>query len=125
MLKRRHSTPGMGSARIKSGRGRADSSNNKRLSGGGTIIVRSQSLPSLRGCTSYGRFVKIKGILKSVSVPGAIETKKSDIQNSNDDSDDSVSDHIASNVTFANIMIREYARTVGDNPSCSSGPPIS
>ena len=28
-------------------------------------------------------------------------------------------------ITFKDIMIREYARTVGDNPSCSSGPPIS
>jgi hypothetical protein len=25
---------------------------------------------------------------------------------------------------FKNIVIREYARTVGDNPSCSSGPPL-
>lgn len=25
---------------------------------------------------------------------------------------------------FDRIMIREYARTVGDNPSCSSGPPV-
>jgi hypothetical protein len=28
-------------------------------------------------------------------------------------------------VLFTAIEIREYARTVGDNPSCSSGPPIS
>eukprot|EP00522_Entomoneis_paludosa_P011428 CAMPEP_0172452212 /NCGR_PEP_ID=MMETSP1065-20121228/9944_1 /TAXON_ID=265537 /ORGANISM="Amphiprora paludosa, Strain CCMP125" /LENGTH=580 /DNA_ID=CAMNT_0013204243 /DNA_START=326 /DNA_END=2068 /DNA_ORIENTATION=+ len=28
-------------------------------------------------------------------------------------------------VSFANVYLREYARTVGDNPSCSSGPPIS
>jgi len=28
-------------------------------------------------------------------------------------------------INFKNIEIREYARTVGDNPSCSSGPPIS
>ncbi|KAG7352852.1 hypothetical protein IV203_008900 [Nitzschia inconspicua] len=26
---------------------------------------------------------------------------------------------------FKNVVIREYARTVGDNPSCSSGPPVS
>ena len=25
---------------------------------------------------------------------------------------------------FSNINIREYLRTVGDNPSCSSGPPV-
>ena len=28
-------------------------------------------------------------------------------------------------IKFKNIEIREYARTIGDNPSCSSGPPIS
>lgn len=28
-------------------------------------------------------------------------------------------------VKFGRIVIREYARTVGDNPSCSSGAPIS
>ena len=25
---------------------------------------------------------------------------------------------------FDKVIIREYARTVGDNPSCSSGPPV-
>jgi hypothetical protein len=29
------------------------------------------------------------------------------------------------NIDFKAVEIREYARTVGDNPSCSSGPPIS
>ncbi|KAL3933965.1 MAG: hypothetical protein SGBAC_010176 [Bacillariaceae sp.] len=28
-------------------------------------------------------------------------------------------------ITFGTIGIREYARTLGDNPSCSSGPPVS
>jgi len=28
-------------------------------------------------------------------------------------------------ITFDRIEIREYARTVGDNPSCTAGPPIS
>jgi hypothetical protein len=27
-------------------------------------------------------------------------------------------------IKFKNVGIREYARTVGDNPSCSSGPPV-
>jgi excinuclease UvrABC ATPase subunit len=26
---------------------------------------------------------------------------------------------------FKDIIIREYERTLGDNPSCSSGPPMS
>lgn len=28
-------------------------------------------------------------------------------------------------VRFHDIQIRDYERTVGDNPSCSSGPPIA
>lgn len=28
-------------------------------------------------------------------------------------------------VAFGRVLVREYARCVGDNPSCSSGPPIS
>eukprot|EP00429_Kryptoperidinium_foliaceum_P062646 CAMPEP_0176078936 /NCGR_PEP_ID=MMETSP0120_2-20121206/39478_1 /TAXON_ID=160619 /ORGANISM="Kryptoperidinium foliaceum, Strain CCMP 1326" /LENGTH=207 /DNA_ID=CAMNT_0017412689 /DNA_START=250 /DNA_END=873 /DNA_ORIENTATION=- len=28
-------------------------------------------------------------------------------------------------IKFSHVGIREYARTVGDNPSCSSGPPVS
>jgi hypothetical protein len=31
----------------------------------------------------------------------------------------------AKQVVLKDIQIREYARTIGDNPSCSSGPPIS
>lgn len=27
-------------------------------------------------------------------------------------------------IQFKSVGIREYARTVGDNPSCSSGPPV-
>ena len=29
------------------------------------------------------------------------------------------------NIKMGNVIIREYGRTVGDNPSCSSGPPVS
>jgi hypothetical protein len=28
------------------------------------------------------------------------------------------------NIKFKSVGIREYARTVGDNPSCSAGPPV-
>jgi hypothetical protein len=27
-------------------------------------------------------------------------------------------------VVFRNVEIREYGRTIGDNPSCSAGPPV-
>lgn len=29
------------------------------------------------------------------------------------------------NVSFNSVNVREYDRTIGDNPSCKSGPPIS
>mmetsp|Transcript_15206 Transcript_15206/g.22251 ORF Transcript_15206/g.22251 Transcript_15206/m.22251 type:complete len:159 (-) Transcript_15206:231-707(-) len=32
---------------------------------------------------------------------------------------------VSSSVSFENITIREYSVTIGDNPSCSSGAPIS
>mmetsp|Transcript_18727 Transcript_18727/g.22955 ORF Transcript_18727/g.22955 Transcript_18727/m.22955 type:complete len:304 (-) Transcript_18727:2740-3651(-) len=32
---------------------------------------------------------------------------------------------ISSQVSFTNVEVREYDRTIGDNPSCMSGPPIS
>jgi len=38
---------------------------------------------------------------------------------------DSSDDSSKGNIQFKAVEIREYARTVGDNPSCSSGPPIS
>jgi len=32
---------------------------------------------------------------------------------------------VSSNVSFQTVNVREYDRTLGDNPSCMSGPPIS
>ena len=32
--------------------------------------------------------------------------------------------HSDTRLRFKSVVIREYARTVGDNPSCSSGPPV-
>jgi len=32
---------------------------------------------------------------------------------------------VSSNVSFQSVDVREYGRTLGDNPSCMSGPPIS
>lgn len=32
---------------------------------------------------------------------------------------------LSRSVSFADVNIREYERILGDNPSCTSGPPIS
>jgi hypothetical protein len=34
------------------------------------------------------------------------------------------SSDVAKSVDWKDIQIRQYERTVGDNPSCSSGPPL-
>eukprot|EP01083_Nonionella_stella_P096993 272667_1 len=36
-----------------------------------------------------------------------------------------ISEEKATHVSFTDVMVREYDVTVGDNPSCSFGPPIS
>lgn len=42
-----------------------------------------------------------------------------------DRSGSSRDDGISRNVSFNSVDIREYDRTIGDHPSCSSGPPIT
>jgi hypothetical protein len=49
---------------------------------------------------------------------------ESDIILTDDDLDDDTT-NLNSTIEFHNVEIREYARTVGDNPSCSSGAPIT
>jgi hypothetical protein len=66
---------------------------------------RSVSAPNLTN--------NVKGIIKHRTVKEALAaTYGSDGNNKG-------------GIKFHVIEIREYERTVGDNPSCSSGPPIS
>jgi hypothetical protein len=131
MLRRRNSEPFQGLSTTVSKSSSHHSRSDRRgysrgVPSGECIIVRSQSLPILRGSTSYGSLVKIKGILKYSSVPDTIlRLDDCDQELLHYDSDDSRPAHVATRIAFSDIMIREYARTIGDNPSCSSGPPIS
>lgn len=54
-----------------------------------------------------------KGILKITTIDESITTKYSGSTPS------------AVPVTFDNIEVREYSVVIGDNPSCTSGPPVS
>jgi hypothetical protein len=112
----------------------------------------SQSLPELRRSQSLVIPPKpIKGILRITSVEDSLQSvygKDDDgrVQSTNrrinsctpdfdtsvrsSQSDDIVIRHGGStrrrqSVLFKAIEIREYERTVGDNPSCSSGPPVA
>lgn len=64
------------------------------------------------GCKS-----QVQSIMRYVSADDSIHSKygESEISEARKDI----------HIQFRNIEIREYARTIGDNPSCSSGPPIS
>lgn len=78
-------------------------------------LPRSTSLPaSLHG-------YRIKGIMKFCTVDDSLHSKYGE---SKDGSEGSRGGE-RGRIQFKDLLIREYARTVGDNPSCSSGPPIS
>lgn len=70
-------------------------------------MERCQSLPS--------SLDNIKGIMKHVTLDQSLHSKYGETKEGEE----------RRNIQFKDLLIREYARTVGDNPSCSSGPPIS
>ena len=85
--------------------------------GKGDAIKRSQSLPT------HLRSPHVKGILKFSTVDESLHNKYgSDGDRKTNEGD--TSDKRAG-IILKDVVIREYARTIGDNPSCSSGPPIS
>jgi hypothetical protein len=84
-------------------------------------IGRSQSTPTPR------RPKIKKGVMKFVTADDSLhsiygESLKSDTSPENSNTSGCT---VKKAITFHRIEIREYERTVGDNPSCSSGPPIT
>jgi hypothetical protein len=67
------------------------------------VRARSKSVPTYPN--------RIKGILKVATVDDSLH-------NPYKHRDDN------KGIQFQNIEIREYARTLSDNPSCTAGPPI-
>ena len=86
-----------------------------RKSAAAAAMSRSTSLP-----TRLWR--PKKGIMKFVSADESMHKVYGQNTQPGTDSED---DSSKGNIQFKAVEIREYARTVGDNPSCSSGPPIS
>jgi hypothetical protein len=68
---------------------------------------------------SLPNFIRVKGIMKFVTEDESIHSKYG---SESKDGDETVS---TKRVVLKDIEIREYARTIGDNPSCTSGPPIA
>jgi len=62
---------------------------------------------------------RVKGIMKFVTEDESIHSKYGEAKETDSER------ARRKNIEFKEIQIREYARTVGDNPSCSSGPPMS
>ena len=76
---------------------------------------RSSSMPTA--------LPRIKGILKHRTVDDSLHNPYGEGKVDTDSSSGSGPTG-RRGIEFKDILIREYARTIGDNPSCSSGPPI-
>jgi len=68
----------------------------------------------IRSFSCPGFLQRRKGIMKWQTADESLHKKYKETRKNKDNS-----------IQFEAIEIREYARTVGDNPSCSSGPPIA
>jgi hypothetical protein len=79
----------------------------------------TQSLPN---------FARVKGIMKYVTEDESIHSKYGEESKEGNEivaKEGNETVDSKHRVVLKDIQIREYARTIGDNPSCSSGPPIS
>ena len=101
--------------RSKSARSKSESASTLRKHA--DKAARSKSLPGWQHLLHR----QPKGIMKFVSADESIHSVYGESKDGGSDNDSSKKGPIA----FTDIEIREYARTVGDNPSCSAGPPIS
>jgi hypothetical protein len=82
-------------------------------------IQKHVSKSTTRLTKSLPNFVRVKGIMKYVTEDESIHSKYGG------ESKEGIEIVDSKQVVLKDIQIREYARTIGDNPSCSSGPPIS
>ena len=78
-------------------------------------------MQTIQKSSSYNS-LNTKSILRTKSVD-SIQLNSS--ESSLHSSSSCCSRQLSSSVRFRNVKIREYGITLGDNPSCSGGPPIS
>mmetsp|Transcript_21735 Transcript_21735/g.51003 ORF Transcript_21735/g.51003 Transcript_21735/m.51003 type:complete len:263 (+) Transcript_21735:311-1099(+) len=77
------------------------------------VTMRTRSMPP----SKTQKAARQNSILRYVSADDSMHSKYGESKRSEERRD--------VRMKFKNIEIREYERTIGDNPSCSSGPPIS
>jgi hypothetical protein len=91
----------------------------------GTIIIHEDDAPDVMPLDN----IATRRIRRCISVPETlwdirsvmkVRTLDESIHSTYGGSDSGA----RGNIKFKNVGVREYARTVGDNPSCSSGPPV-
>jgi hypothetical protein len=85
----------------------------------GSEVIQIKPSKSNRLTQSLPNFVRVKGIMKYVTEDESMHSKYGSESKEGNETVHS------KRVVLKNIEIREYDRTVGDNPSCSAGPPIS
>jgi hypothetical protein len=78
-------------------------------------LMRTKSCPT-------DRIVKLRSSMRVFSLDESLHAH--DINRSRSSVCSTVESSGPVSVVFKDIRIREYERSVGDNPSCSSGPPI-
>jgi hypothetical protein len=91
----------------------------RRARANSSEVIPKNASKSTRLSRSLPNFVRVKGIMKYVTEDESVHSKYGSESKEGNETVHS------KRVVLKNIEIREYDRTVGDNPSCSSGPPIS
>lgn len=105
------------------------SSEGLRRSAGRSLAVSSRSKSAPTGGRSGAAYRRVKGIMKFKSVEASLHSTYGDNSNNNGNGESKGEGENENGqsrrIQFKDIIVREYARTVGDNPSCSSGPPVT
>jgi len=111
---------------VKSGTGSAAQSRNRSDSFGLGLDLDSSS-QSQKNTSFLG--VPVSPILSVVDIKSDAPTQPDNADAAGSDvsasSNLSTSGNMKRSVSFSAVNVREYDRTIGDNPSCRSGPPLS
>ena len=101
----------------------ASSGRNSPSNGGGFNSlggIRFSKTGKMRRCLSMPETLfDVKSIMRFRTLDESLHSTYGSENGSKNGSNDK------NNIKMGNVIIREYGRTVGDNPSCSSGPPVS
>lgn len=96
-------------------------------------MCKVMEMPTMSECSSFSTDSSpaTKGILRVKSnddmatLPASLSNLDDDCSGHSDCTSSSCSSTSSNSVRFRNVQIREYGIVLGDNPSCSKGPPVS